>query len=91
MRRRAAQEPVEIDVLQKKKEELAKFVDQYNDAVSMVTGTVTSLESLNESIEEKIKEIDEYQAELARTKDGLGETRSKNEKIIKNFKALLEA
>lgn len=64
MRRRAAQEPVEIDVLQKKKEELAKFVDQYNDAVSMVTGTVTSLESLNESIEEKIKEIDEYQAEL---------------------------
>ena len=60
MRRRAAQEPVEIDVLQKKKEELAKFVDQYNDAVSMVTGTVTSLESLNESIEEKIKEIDEY-------------------------------
>lgn len=77
MRRRAAQEPVEIDVLQKKKEELAKFVDRYNDAVSMVTGTVTSLESLNESIEEKIKEIDEYQAELARTKDGLGETRSK--------------
>lgn len=51
MRRRAAQEPVEIDVLQKKKEELAKFVDRYNDAVSMVTGTVTSLESLNESIE----------------------------------------
>jgi len=91
MRRRAAQEPVEIDVLQKKKEELAKFVDQYNDAVSMVTGTVTSLESLNESIEEKIKEIDEYQAELARTKDDLGETRSKNEKIIKNFKALIEA
>lgn len=40
MRRRAAQEPVEIDVLQKKKEELAKFVDRYNDAVSMVTGTV---------------------------------------------------
>lgn len=37
MRRRAAQEPVEIDVLQKKKEELAKFVDQYNDAVSMVS------------------------------------------------------
>lgn len=67
MRRRTAQEPVEIDVLQKKKEELAKFVDRYNDAVSMVTGTVTSLESLNESIEEKIKEIDEYQAELART------------------------
>ena len=33
MRRRAAQEPVEIDVLQKKKEELAKFVDRYNDGV----------------------------------------------------------
>lgn len=76
---------------QKKKEELAQFVDRYNNAVSMVTGTVSSLESLNESIEAKIKEIDEYQAELTRTKDGLGETRSKNEKIIKNFKALIEA
>lgn len=74
-----------------KKEELAQFVDRYNNAVSMVTGTVSSLESLNESIEAKIKEIDEYQAELTRTKDGLGETRSKNEKIIKNFKALIEA
>ncbi len=91
MRRRTAQEPVEIDVLQKKKEELAQFVDRYNNAVSMVTGTVSSLESLNESIEEKIKEIDEYQAELTRTKDDLGETRSKNEKIIKNFKALIDA
>lgn len=83
MRRRTAQEPVEIDVLQKKKEELAQFVDRYNNAVSMVTGTVSSLESLNESIEAKIKEIDEYQAELTRTKDGLGETRSKNEKSRK--------
>lgn len=36
MRRRTAQEPVEIDVLQKKKEELAQFVDRYNNAVSMV-------------------------------------------------------
>lgn len=42
-------------------------------------------------LKRKIKEIDEYQAELTRTKDGLGETRSKNEKIIKNFKALIEA
>lgn len=41
MRRRTAQEPVEIDVLQKKKEELAQFVDRYNNAVSMVTGTVS--------------------------------------------------
>ena len=31
MRRRTAQEPVEIDVLQKKKEELAQFVDRYNN------------------------------------------------------------
>ena len=42
MRRRTAQEPVEIDVLQKRKEELAQFVDRYNNAVSMVTGTVST-------------------------------------------------
>lgn len=57
MRRRAAQEPVEIDVLQKKKEELAKFVDRYNDAVSMVTGTVTSLDHLMKVLRRKSRKL----------------------------------
>lgn len=47
-KRKTVQEPVEIDVLQKKKDELAQFVERYNSAVAVVTGTVSNLESLVE-------------------------------------------
>ena len=90
-KRKTVQEPVEIDVLQKKKDELAQFVERYNSAVAVVTGTVSNLESINASIDEKIKEIEEYQEELIKTKNGLGDTKMKNEQVIKNFKALVGA
>lgn len=90
-KRKTVQEPVEIDVLQKKKGELAQFVERYNSAVAVVTGTVSNLESINASIDEKIKEIEEYQEELVKTKNGLGDTKMKNEQVIKNFKALVGA
>lgn len=90
-KRKIVQEPVEIDVLQKKKDELAQFVERYNSAVAVVTGTVSNLESINASIDEKIKEIEEYQEELVKTKNGLGDTKMKNEQVIKNFKALVGA
>lgn len=90
-KRKNVQEPVEIDVLQKKKDELAQFVERYNSAVAVVTGTVSNLESINASIDEKIKEIEEYQEELVKTKNGLGDTKMKNEQVIKNFKALVGA
>lgn len=75
----------------KKKDELAQFVERYNSAVAVVTGTVSNLESINASIDEKIKEIEEYQEELVKTKNGLGDTKMKNEQVIKNFKALVGA
>lgn len=90
-KRKTVQEPVEIDVLQKNKDELAQFVERYNSAVAVVTGTVSNLESINASIDEKIKEIEEYQEELVKTKNGLGDTKMKNEQVIKNFKALVGA
>lgn len=90
-KRKTVQELVEIDVLQKKKDELAQFVERYNSAVAVVTGTVSNLESINVSIDEKIKEIEEYQEELVKTKNGLGDTKMKNEQVIKNFKALVGA
>lgn len=90
-KRKTVQEPVEIDVLQKKKDELAQFVERYNSAVAVVTGTVSNLESINANIDEKIKEIEEYQEELVKTKNGLGDTKMKNEQVIKNFKALVGA
>lgn len=89
-RRNVGKQTVEIDVLQKKNEELKQFVERYDSAVAVVTGTINNLKEINENIGEKIKEIEEYQTELARTRNGLDDTRLKNEQIIKNFSALIE-
>ena len=80
-RRNVEKETVEIDVLQKKNEELKQFVERYDSAVAVVTGTINNLKEINENIGEKIKEIEEYQTELARTRNGLDDTRLKNEQI----------
>lgn len=79
----------ESDVLEKKQQELASCVEQYNSAIALVTGTVNSLNSLGESIAEKIQEIDEYQSKLASTRDGLCKMKEKNDKVAANFSALL--
>lgn len=79
----------DTDVLEKKKKELASCVEQYNAAIALVTGTVSNLHSLGESIAEKIKEIDEYQEELISTRDGLCKMKEKNDKVAANFSALL--
>ena len=78
-----------VDVLQRKKEELAAYSEQFDIAVGVVTSTVQNLNKLNEKITEKIQEIDDYQAELLKTRDGLSATKTKNEQVIKNFNALL--
>lgn len=78
------------DVLKQKRKELADCQNQVNNAISLVTNTVKSLNQINESIEAKVKEIEEYQSELDLTRNGLKDTKDKNERIIKNFNALLE-
>ena len=54
-RRNVGKETVEIDVLQKKNEELKQFVERYDSAVAVVTGTINNLKEINENISEKIK------------------------------------
>lgn len=78
-----------VDVLQKKKAELDAYNVQFENAVSIVTNAVNNLRTINDGILDKIKEIDEYQDELAKTRAGLDETRTKNEQVMKNFNALL--
>lgn len=78
------------DVLAQKQAELNTYVGQANAAISLVTSTVASLDAINENIDAKIREIDEYQAGLAATKSGLTDAKTKNERIIKNFNALLD-
>lgn len=78
-----------LDVLQMKKAELEAYNTQFENAVSIVTNAVRNLSRINDGIIEKIKEIDEYQDELSKTRTGLHKTKEKNEQVMKNFNALL--
>lgn len=78
------------DVLQQKQKELADCQKQFGAAISIVTSTVQNLSQINEQIQTKVKEIEEYQSQLDTTKAGLKDTQKKNERIIKNFNALLD-
>lgn len=77
------------DILEQKKSELNTYVQMFNSAVSVVTNTVSNLNSINEGISERIKEIEAYQAELNATMSGLVEAKDQNERVIKNFNALI--
>ena len=78
------------DVLQQKQKELAECQEQCGAAISIVTSTIRNLNQINEQIDTKVKEIEEYQNQLDTTKSGLEDTKKKNERIIKNFNALLD-
>ena len=77
------------DILAKKQAELTRYTEQFDAAVSMVTSTIDNLRRINEGIQEKIGEIEDYQSELAKTRNGLDNAKSKNERIIQNFSSLL--
>lgn len=78
------------DVLQQKQKELADCQKQFGAAISIVTSTVQNLTHINEEIQTKVQEIEEYQSQLNATKTGLKDTQKKNERTIKNFNALLD-
>ena len=77
------------DILAKKQAELTEYTAQFDAAVSLVTSTIDNLKRINDGIQEKIGEIEDYQSELAKTRNGLDSAKSKNERIIQNFSALL--
>lgn len=77
------------DVLEQKKKKLNTYVEQFDTAVSIITNTIDVLTSTSSNIEQTIVEIDEYQNELNNTTKDLRAAKEKNDKVIKNFKALL--
>ncbi len=79
----------DADILSTKKKELDIYIGRFTKTVSMITTAVESLEEINGNINDKIAEIDDYVNELNITRQSLGEAKSKNDKVIKNFKALL--
>ena len=81
----------DADVLAQKKNRLNAYVAQFDKAVSLITDTIDNLGVINRNINDTIQEIDDYQRELAETKDGLTAAREKNDRVIANFQALLGA
>jgi len=78
------------DMLKQKQSELDGYVVQAEDAVSAITDAMNNLETINSDIDQKIQEIDDYQNQLASTREGLDKARIRNQKIAKNFRQLLE-
>lgn len=78
------------DVLQQKQKKLVDCKTQFDAATSVVTSAVKNINTINAEIQTTIQEIEEYQSQLDETKAGLKDTQKKNERIIKNFNALLD-
>lgn len=78
-----------LDMLEQKKQKLNTYSNIFTNAVSIVNTVIDTLTNANSDIEQTIAEINEYQQELSNTAKGLQESKDKNEKVIKNFKALI--
>jgi ABC-type transporter Mla subunit MlaD len=80
---------VTTDILQEKTNEVALLTRQANDAVDLVTRTISSLELINQQLDGAMQEIDEYTENLAKTRENMSKQRSHNSAIISNFSKLL--
>lgn len=78
-----------IDMLEQKRKALHTYESLFDSTVSAVTCIIDSLQRTSSDIEHTLAEIDEYQKELISTSDGLKAAKEKNDKVIKNFRALV--
>ena len=77
------------DMLRQKQAELNDCVAEFDSTVSMITDAVDNLTALNIAINERIDEIDAYSLELVHVRGDLETARQKNERVIRNFNALV--
>jgi uncharacterized protein Yka (UPF0111/DUF47 family) len=78
------------NILTEKETQLNSLVKESTDAVSLITNTISRLETVNEQIYEKSEEISTYRAELDRIQGSMDQQIAHNEKIIGKFKSFLE-
>lgn len=78
------------NILTEKETQLNSLVQESTDAVSLITNTISRLETVNEQIYEKSEEISTYRAELDRIQGSMDQQIAHNEKIIGKFKSFLE-
>lgn len=78
------------NILTEKETQLNSLVQESTDAVSLITNTISRLETVNEQIHEKSEEISTCRAELDRIQGSMDQQIAHNEKIIGKFKSFLE-
>lgn len=71
------------DILREKQQEINRLERQADDAVEIVTRTISRLELIN------MTEIDTYMADLVKTRETMSTQRQNNAAIISNFSKLL--
>lgn len=77
------------DILLEKQGEVERLARQANEAVDLVTRTISNLESINKQLDSDMAEIDAYAKELTATRANLFKQRNNNAIIISNFSKLL--
>ena len=78
------------DVLTAKKATLSALTAASDNAVSLVTNTIESLQLVNTKIESHRKEISDYRSELDKTDESLGMQFTTNNKVIGKFRSFIE-
>lgn len=81
--------PITHDILLEKQGEAERLSGQANEAVDLVTRTISNLEDINRQLDSGMAEIDAYTKELSATRAALHRQRSNNAAIISNFSKLL--
>lgn len=81
---------VSHDILKEKQQEIGRLEQQADDAVEIVTRTISRLELINQQIDDGMTEIDVYMEDLAKTRETMSERRRNNAVIISNFSKLLD-
>ena len=81
--------PAVHDIQKVKQTEIALLERVADEAVDLVTRTISGLELINQQISDSMADIDKYAAELAQTRETMAKKRSNNAAIIANFSKLL--
>ena len=77
------------DILREKQQEINRLERQADDAVEIVTRTISRLELINQQIDDGMTEIDTYMADLVKTRETMSTQRQNNAAIISNVSKLL--
>ena len=79
-----------MTLIEKKRNELDRLNKRSEQALNLVTSTISQLEDINNSIDITLSDIQDTKSSLQETENGLLATKESNSKIVQKFKALLE-